>query len=161
MGKAKEWKNKARAEKASEELTLPSGMVITARRPGPMQLMQWDKLPTALAAAVTGTKITAGDLSTRDLSELAEFMRTLIMWCCVDPRVSLNPQSEEEIHPREIPEQDWVFIVNWALRVPEERALQPFRDGRTDDGGDRDGEGVRAEAVEPAGDQRSRTLLEL
>jgi hypothetical protein len=49
-------------------------------------------------------------------AEIAGFMRDLLLFCCVAPRVSLTP-GEDEIHPRDIPLEDWTFIVRWAMRA--------------------------------------------
>ena len=30
-----------------------------------------------------------------------------------------GPPGPEEIHPRELPEADWMYIVEWAMRLKE------------------------------------------
>lgn len=142
--KAKEWA--ARAQHQVEELTLPSGQVIKARRPGPMQLMTWQALPLSLVNAAVGEEASAvhlaAQLSPQQIAEQAAFYRDVLVWCCVEPRVSLTPQGEDEIHPRDIPEQDWTFIIAWALRLTEAQPLASFRGERADGSGGRDGGGV-------------------
>ncbi len=163
MASANEWRKRAAeaAEAEAVELTLPSGMAIRARRPDPLQLAAWGALPMGLASAAAGLQesATRGDRIERG-AELASCMRELLIWCCVSPRVSLQPQSDEEIHPREIPYADWTHIVFWALRVEEVRALEGFRGERGDAGRDRGGEGVRDAAERTAGDPGSGRGLE-
>jgi len=85
----------------------------------------------SLAAAASGDQA-GGNVSDEQAVQLAEFLRDLLVFCCVDPKVP------EEMNPREIPEADWTFILNWALRVEEARALEGFRRQRAD-AGDRGG----------------------
>lgn len=143
MGRAREWRAKAReaAKEEAVDLKLPSGMVIRARRPNPLQLAAWDRLPLTLAAVATGEQA-PGQITADQVSETAGFLRDLLVYCCVEPRVSLNPVGEDEIHPREIPQEDWTFIMNWAMRVGEARTLEGFRPQRADAGGSGDGETV-------------------
>ncbi len=135
------------AVKAAVELPLPSGVVILARRPDLMQLAAWNKLPLYLAGAVA-----PGTGEEPDVAEAMKATRELLEYCCVEPRISLEP-TPEEIHPRDIPEGDWTFIVRWALRLEEARKLEPFRTERRDDGGGGDSDGLRAAAVGIVGDR--------
>ncbi len=148
MNRATEWKDKARAAAQSEavELELPSGMKILARRPDPLQLAAWGRLPMNLAAAAASGE-GAAKVTNEQAAELAGFLRDLLVYCCVDPRVSLDPSGPDEIHPREIPQQDWTFVINWALRVGEAQKLEPFRGERPDAGGDSGGEAVLCKAL--------------
>jgi len=146
---AQEWREKARAaaEAAAVELELPSGMVILARRPGPLQFAQWDRLPLVLAMVEGG-----GRMGADEAAEITVFMRELLVYCCLEPRVSVTPGADE-IHPREIPEPDWQFLVGWAMRLKEAESIRPFRRGRNDVAGDGGGEAVRVPAVGAAGDR--------
>jgi hypothetical protein len=157
MGRAVEWRAKARVAARAEavELELPSGAKILARRPDPVQMAAWGKLPMLLAGAAAGGG-KAARVTNEEVAEIATLYRDVLVYCCVEPRI--NPQAEacatdEEIHPREIPEADWRFIIHWALRVAEARALESFRERRTDGGDSGDGEGVRAAAVIADGDR--------
>jgi hypothetical protein len=149
---ASEWRAKAREAARTEavELELPSGAKILARRPDAVQMASWGKLPLQLAAAAGDGRQEGGD-SPR-VADLAVFCREILEYCCVSPRVNLNPQSDE-IHPREIPQADWVFLVNWALRVEEARALESFRARGADDRAGSDGADVRGAAERAAGDR--------
>lgn len=141
MEKAAQWRAKARAQAdaAAVDLTLPSGMVIRARRPDPLQLAAWGAMPASLVGPASRNG--AGEpaaLSGQDMQQVAALYRDVLVWCCVEPRIALEP-AEGEIHPREIPEADWRFIVEWALRVEEAESLRTFRGGRPDDGARVDG----------------------
>ena len=133
MSKAQEWRAKAReaAKAGAVELELPSGMVIWARRPNPLQFAAWGKLPLGLAVGGTAPE----SLTAEEVAEVMEFMRLVLEWCCVDPRISLDPVGPEEIHPREIPWEDATFVYRWAMRAEEARNLEGFRGERTDAGG--------------------------
>jgi hypothetical protein len=146
VNRASQWKKKA-AEAAEQEavtLELPSGMIIRARRPDPMQLAAWDKLPMSLAAAAQAEDAEHGSapqVTNDQAAEMAVFLRDLLIYCCVDPRVSLAPK-DDEIHPKDIPQGDWIFILNWAMRAEEARALQGFRSRRADAGNRGDSKAV-------------------
>ena len=137
MERAEEWRRKARVE-----LELPSGMKVVARRPGVLQLAEWQRLPVLLASMALGEKAKGGE---DELVELAEYLKKMLCWCCLDPLVP------EEIDPKEIPWEDVQFLVAWALRVEEARALEGFRGGGGDAGGGGDGADLRAAAVGTAG----------
>ena len=124
---AKEWKEKARAKAA--ELTLPSGMVIRARRPDPLQYAMWNRLPMLLARAAEG----AAAVTSEEAVEISKALRELLLYCCVQPAISETP-GPDEIHPQDIPDEDTHFLIQWAMRVREAAALRPFR-RRAADGG--------------------------
>jgi hypothetical protein len=147
---AKEWKAKGEAAAEVVELPLPSGMVIKARRPGPMQFAAWNRLPVLLDQAGPA----GAGLSDADAVEVAEFMRALLIYCCVSPRVSLTPGADE-IHPREIPEGDWMKITRWAMRLEEAAAARSFRGRRANDGGGGDCQVVFVQTVGTDGDRGS------
>ena len=145
---AKEWRAKGRETAEAVTLALPSGMEIRARRPGPMQYAAWDRLPLMLAECAAAGPAA---ISVEDAKEVAAFLRELLVYCCLEPRVSLTP-GEEEIHPRELPEADWTFIVSWALRLREAAELRSFRGRGADDGGSGDGQAVFVQTFGADGD---------
>jgi hypothetical protein len=128
-------------------------MVILARRPDPLQFAQWNRLPLMLAV-FTGEK-DASAAEEQDLAEIAGFMRELLVYCCLEPRVSETaaPDSVDEIHPKEIDGKDLMHILAWAMRLKEAASLRPFRRERTNDGAGGDSEDVRVPAVGTAGDR--------
>jgi len=160
VGKASEWRRKgqARAAEGAVELTLPSGMTILARRPDPLQMAMWRRLPLTLAAAAAGSgKPEPPDEEARrqEFLETVEVSKHLLMFCCVSPRISLDPKGEEEIHPREVPMEDSVFILRWAMRREEAEKLRPFRGNGSAPCTGGDGEAVRDAAERAAGDRGS------
>jgi hypothetical protein len=155
MGKANEWRAAAQASADIVDLTLPSGMVIQARRPDPAQLAVWGILPTSLVGAAGSEPRPSGS---EDATDRMTAIRDLFAWCCVSPRISLTPAGDNEIHPREVPEADWLFIVRWALRTVEASALESFRTERrhAGDRGDRenvDGPAERTYVPDGPGDR--------
>ena len=154
VNRAEKWQQKAREAARAEavELELPSGMEILARRPDPLQLAAWDRLPMQLVAPAAGGD--PEEISDEDAAKLAGFMRDVIEYCCLDPRVSTEP-GENTLHPREIPHADWTFIINWALRVEEGRAVSGFRSQRADGGAGGDGGAVRCKTQRAARGKRS------
>jgi len=134
----------AAADADAVDLALPSGMVIKARRPDPMQLAVWGVLPFGLAA--TASASTGNGSGSLTVSEAATLMRTVLEYCCVSPRISLTPAGADEIHPAKIPNPDLMFIVGWALRRPERAPLESFRGDGRDASGSASGGAVRAEA---------------
>ena len=44
-----------------------------------------------------------------------EFGRDLIIYCAVDPKISLTPNSDNEIAPEEILPEDFTFLLHWVL----------------------------------------------
>ena len=152
---ANEWRAKGRAAEEVVDLPLPSGMEIRARRPDPLQFALWDRLPLMLAV-LEGAK-DAATAAEEDLVGLADFMREVLVYCCVEPRISemAAPNSQDEIKPREIHGKDLLFILAWAMRTKEAVAVRPFRTGRDVRGAGGDGENVLVQTVGAAGDRGS------
>jgi hypothetical protein len=126
-------------------------MAIKARKPGPAEFAKWDRLPHLLAgAAGDGAKPT-----TEEVKETAAFLLEVLLYCCVDPRISETaaPDAADEIRPDELPQQDWIFIIAWAMRLKEAEKLRPFRAERKDDGAGGDGQAVFTETVDAARDR--------
>jgi hypothetical protein len=152
---ASEWRKKAReaAARESVELTLPSGMVIRARRPDPVQMAAWGRLPLNLAHMAQGGQLHADDVSEEAAIDMIKMWRDLLIYCCVSPRISMEPKGDDEIAPSEIPDADWKFFMGWAMRAEEAERLRPFRDRPADGVAVRDGEDVGRAAVGAAGDR--------
>lgn len=150
---AGEWRALAReaALAVAVELALPSGMTVMARRPSAEQFAQWGVLPLGLASVANGGG--AGEVTDEAVLSLMEYQRTMLGYVLVEPRVSLDPRGEEEIHPRDIPDEDLRFILRWASRAEEAEKLRPFRRrGEAGVAGD-GGAGIRAAAERDAGDR--------
>jgi len=148
VSKAQEWREKAdaAAETFIMSLPLPSGMVVRARRPGPLRLAKWNRLPIMIEAV--GAK---QSLSDADVVELMEYLRELLIWCVVDPPIAVDG-GPEAVHPRDIPERDMWAIANWAMRMQEAEDLRPFRRERTTDGVGEGGRDILVPSVATAGD---------
>jgi hypothetical protein len=152
MENATDWKNFVADKAAAKavEVKLPSGMTIKARRPGPMQLALWGRLPFSLTAVVAGGNGEASRTAQETAAEVSKFLRNLLLHCCVYPRISLDPHGEGEILPTDIDDEDLSFIVQWAMRTEESSDLESFRGKRTDVGGRGNGKDVGSAPVEPA-----------
>src|SRR5665213_1091990 len=153
MSLANEWRAKSRAAAVEEadDLSLPSGMVVRARRPGPALLAGMGRLPLALHGRVTPVP-GSGAASDADAIEFAGFVRDLLGYCVVEPRISLTP-GPDEIHPRDIPDRDLTFLMRWALRGEESERLETFRRESGDGSDCGDGEGVRVQAIRSPGNR--------
>jgi len=149
---AQEWKEKSRkkAEETSEALILPSGMEIRARRPSLDQILSWGRLPYGLLRRDGGSRQVSDD----DVVAMAQSSQNILLACVVSPRVSLNAAGDDEIHPRDICDEDLKFILRWAMRVREEEQLRPFRGERQSAAVGGDSEAVRPEAIGDGGDRR-------
>jgi hypothetical protein len=126
--KVEQWRTfgQKAAQAEAQELELPSGMVVRARRPGPVLLAQYARLPLTLAAKVSDESPNAVDGSAGELLNFAEFLREILVYCVVEPGISMNPEVGQ-IHPHEIPNGDFEFIIGWALRREEAASLEFFR----------------------------------
>jgi hypothetical protein len=141
-------------------LELPSGQEILARRPDAAQLAVWGRLPLQLAAAaMTGGE--TPEFTVEDGVELMTFYRELLNYCCVEPRISLAPAGDDEIHPKDIPQEDWQYILRWAMRFEEGRKFEGFRRERAGSGVGGDGEVVGGPAVGVVGDDGPGVGLEV
>src|SRR5579862_861971 len=106
---AADWKSKARQAALDEavDLELPSGMVIRARRPDPSQLLLWGYLPLGLAAEVQSRDAASSEPGAAAPATKEEILagmrlsRDLLLYCCVEPSVSLTPAAGE-IHPKDV-----------------------------------------------------------
>jgi hypothetical protein len=147
---AGEWRAKG-AVAAAVELTLPSGVTIRARRPNPLEFARWEKLPLML---VTAAEKGAGSMAAAEIVETARFLRELLVFCCVEPRVALGSEAGEgEILAGEICEADWTYITQWGMRMKEVAEVRPFRGKRAVSGGGGDGENIFVQTVAVDGDR--------
>jgi len=150
------WRRKSRDLALAEavELELPSGTVIKARRPGPALLAGYGRLPFGLAGAASSTSWTGvTPQQAEDVHATADFLRDLLLYCVVDPSISLHPAAGE-IHPREIADADVKYIFAWAVRGDEVASLETFRPGRTDEGSSGNGQTVPGTSFGSAGNRR-------
>jgi len=145
------WKTAAEKirRRECEELELPSGVVVQARRP---QLETWllrGRIPEALSGVVLA--LAGGDakrrpLEAEDIAMIGAFNRVVVIATVVEPRVVEGAAGKGEISFGDIPDEDAEFILAWARRAPEVASLETFRHrAGLPSGGDR-GEDVRPAA---------------
>jgi hypothetical protein len=161
MSRASEYR-----KRCAHEVELPSGAKFTLRRPALPQFMGWDALPTAFLQAAQ-QPVDPASISAEDTAQMARLMRDVLLWCCLDPRLSLEPKGDDEIHPSELSMDDALFIFRWAMRAEPTAAdptaggpnagkggppLRSFPDRPADADGGPDGAHVRPTAVRADGD---------
>lgn len=155
---AQDWRNKSReaAQKEAQPLNLPSGITVQARRPDPSYLLMWGHIPLGLAGSVTepGYPLRPEGAVSPDQGQILasiQLSRDILTYCVVEPRISLTP-GPDEIHPKDIPLEDAVFILRWAMRRQEADALRGFRPDGEHDGDRRDSQAVRPAPLDPGSD---------
>ena len=102
----------------AERLKLPSGMVILAVRPEPLDWILSGRIPQNLlgAALGAGPNVPAETdrlMSREEILELATFARRLVESSVVEPPIGNGPG---EMPIDEIPIRDRAFIFEWACR---------------------------------------------
>ena len=104
----------------AEEVELPSGAVFLLRRP---QLSVWvmsGELPMTVSAAMQKQYRTEEEaaqafmaLSVADQEKAAGFLRKLVVWTCLEPRISETPDGDSILFS-ELEQQDLAFLIEWA-----------------------------------------------
>lgn len=145
------------AESAAEDLTLPSGMVIRARRPAPLEIAMWGSLPLALTAEVQQVDGEKPKPSTETILANIELSRQLLVFAFVNPRISQHPVGDDEIQPSEIPGDDAAYVIRWAMHREEADGLRRFRPVGEFPSSRDHGEDVRPETIGAFGDSGSST----
>ena len=141
MSRATEYRSRC-----AQEITLPSGAKFTLRRPALPQFLGWDALPAGMVKAAQ-QPVDPADISAEDTAAMARLMRDVLLWCCLDPCLSLAPHGDNEIHPSELSLDDALFIFRWAMRAEEAAPLRSFPDRPADADGGPNGAHVRPTAV--------------
>jgi hypothetical protein len=105
------------------DVTLPSGAVWKLRQPPIQQFIAAGKLPSSLVGKLAAAAATDSDpnaavktLNPTELIQSLEFSRDLLLACAVEPRISLNPKSDDEIAPEEILPEDFQFLMKWVIQ---------------------------------------------
>jgi hypothetical protein len=116
-----DWRAASQADRAAraEHLRLPSGAVILAAKPEPLEWIISGRIPQRLLGVVLnpdlGTSAAApSEISREEVLELAKFSTQLVKASIVDPPVGDGP---DEIPLDEIPIKDRAFIFQWACRA--------------------------------------------
>lgn len=124
---ASDYKKLASAKRAEAmDVELPSGAVWKLREPPIQQFVLAGKLPSAMAAKLAkiaqennndaaGRKAIMSSLDSDELIGALSFGRDLLLHCAVEPVISLNPTSDDQIAPEDIMPEDFTFLMNWVL----------------------------------------------
>jgi hypothetical protein len=132
------------ADKSADEKTFqvacPSDFVWQLRLYPLDKMLYAGKLPEFLASemisamekkGVLPADALAAKIKGSDVLDTLKFMRDVVQFCAVKPRISLNPQNDDEIAPEEIELNDFEFIYFWAMAGGDEgKALATFRTKR-------------------------------
>src|SRR5690242_14335962 len=119
--KASDFKKRRQSKQQVVELTLPSGLSISAKRPEPA----WFLFHASLPRQVINPESTApGFQSVEDVQKLTEWIRALLEEVVVAPKIRLNP-AEDEISPSDIDDADLQYIVNWSMGEVKEADGKP------------------------------------
>ena len=115
------WRAASQADRLAraERLRLPSGAVILAVKPDPLEWIISGRIPQRLLGVVLnsdrGTSAAApGEISREEVLELAKFSTQLVKASIVEPPVGEGP---DDIRLDEVPIKDRAFIFQWACRA--------------------------------------------
>jgi len=156
IASAADWKaaaEKVRSQQA-ENIELPSGAVVRARRPGLETWMLHGRIPEALSGvvlAIAGAEAQRRTLGAEDIALIGAFNRAIVIAAVVEPRVVEVVLGEGEISYADIPDADVEYILAWARRAPEVASLESFRRRAGLPAGGAGGADVRPEAEPDAG----------
>jgi hypothetical protein len=107
----------AARESRTERVVLPKlGKAVLLRRPSAIWFMFRGRLPQSLAVRFTAQGPTFGaerTASAAEVTELADWIVTILQETLVEPRLSLNP-GPGEIPPELLEIEDVNFILQWA-----------------------------------------------
>ena len=116
-----DWRAASQADRLAraERLRLPSGSVILAVKPEPLEWIISGRIPQRLLGVVLNPALeTVGaapsEISREEVLELAKFSTQLVKASIVDPPVGNGP---DDIRLDEIPVKDRAFIFQWACRA--------------------------------------------
>jgi hypothetical protein len=120
VANATEWRSASQKSRESraEELRLPSGAVILAARPEPLDWILSGRVPQRLLAAALEKDGAAppveSEINGEEVLELARFACELVRASVVRPAIG---DGANEIRFEEIPVEDRAFIFQWACRA--------------------------------------------
>jgi hypothetical protein len=117
---ASSWRSASRASRQarSERLCLPSGAVVLAVKPDPLEWILSGRIPqrllsVALESDLGTTAATPKEVCEEEILDLARFATQLVRASVVQPSIGDGP---EEIPMDDIPIEDRTFIFEWACR---------------------------------------------
>ena len=123
------------------DLTLPSGLKMQVKPLPELFLLYYGELPRALTnRAIQALGANASQI---DLAEYIEenktdeeerrttlMMREAVNAICVNPKITLFPEKDDEISPLQLSALDFVYLWDWATNNPaggEARGAASFR----------------------------------
>jgi hypothetical protein len=156
--KARDYRRLRQQREVTADVTLPSGAVFTLRRPSLDLWIASGRMPqTFLRAMLETQQATPGAqvvFSAEETMDGIHFVRDLVCFACVSPRVAINPASEDVLDLAELDATDYQFLASWVQsgspdvpvqtesgEVPQEGVarFRPKQPGRAASSGD-DGE---------------------
>jgi hypothetical protein len=122
LATASAWREAARSDREAraQRLELPSGAVILAAKPEPMEWILSGRIPQRLLGAAiqpapgSDAPEPARVMTRDEVIELANFAVELVKASVVEPRIG---EGDDEIPFEEIPIEDRAFIFEWACRA--------------------------------------------
>jgi len=124
--KANHWRQTAIA---AQMLTLPSGMVVKARRPSIEALMVKRRLPDSIAREFLSNAKRGANLEQIaarmeeqgvESSKLIELLRFLVCAALIEPRVvdrEVAADDDEQINIDDLPDADLEYLYKWTLNL--------------------------------------------
>lgn len=119
--KASDYKKQTQLNDLVFDLPMATPNCIWKVRQFPVeQYLLAGKLPTFLAEKIKKTIIENAPaeldaMSEQDFDETLAFTKKAIEYIAIEPRVSSNPQSEDEIAHEDIPQPDFQILQNWIV----------------------------------------------
>jgi len=120
-----------RTEIETFDVEVPSGAVWKLREPPIQQFVLAGKLPATLVTKMAEAAQKAannGDLEAakkeffetlthEDILTNLAFGRDLLLYCAVEPKITLDgTDSDETIKPEEILPDDFMFLISWCMK---------------------------------------------
>ncbi len=119
--KASDYKKQTQANDLVFDLPMATPNCIWKVRQFPVeQYLLAGKLPTFLAEKIKKTiieekPVELGQMSEEDFDETLAFTKKAIEYIAIEPRVSANPESDDEIAHEDIPQADFQILQNWIV----------------------------------------------
>lgn len=100
-----------RALGPAEPLTLPSGLVVMARRPTPFWwILRQGILPKSMAARAQNEE--PGAWNSEETADFSKFLTSAIETVVIQPRIR-RPAGPDEVDPGLISDTDTAFLIAW------------------------------------------------
>jgi hypothetical protein len=116
--KARDYRRLRQQREVTADVTLPSGAVFTLRRPSLDLWIASGRMPqTFLRAMLETQQATPGAqvvFSAEETMDGIHFVRDLVCFACVSPRVATNPASEDVLDLAELDAADYQFLASWV-----------------------------------------------